>query len=49
MLQLRETLDCVVEKYRRRFESGGYFAAIAKDTFFQFAVDGKAEGCFTLV
>lgn len=49
MLQLRETLDYVVEKYRGRFESGGYFAVIAKDTFFQFAVDGKAEGCFTLV
>lgn len=49
MLQLRETLDYVVENYKARFESEGYFAAVAKDTLFQFAVDGKKEGCLNFV
>lgn len=49
MLQLRETLDYVVENYKARFETGGYFAAVAKDTLFRFAVDGKMEGCLNFV
>lgn len=48
MLQLRETLDYIVENYKPQFEDGGYFAAIAKDTLFRFAVDGKTEGWLKL-
>ncbi len=49
MLQLRETLDYVVENYKARFETGRYFAAVAKDTLFHFVVDGKKEGCLSFV
>lgn len=46
MLQLRETLKLLEEKDGFDWNEGGYAAAISKDSFFSFAVDGKTTGSF---
>jgi len=48
MLQLKETLEFVEKNYSEEFERTGYFAAIAKTTLFNFAIDGKEKGGFVL-
>ena len=48
MLQLRETLEVIEERYSEAFAQSGYFAAICKGTLFSFAVDGNDGGSFTL-
>jgi hypothetical protein len=48
MLQLKETLDLVGKHYADEYARTGYFAAVAKDTLFSFAMDGKETGTFTL-
>lgn len=47
MLQLKETLK-QIDNYYDELERTGYFAAINKGTLFEFAVDGKEIGSFTL-
>ena len=44
MLQLKETLGFVEKNYSNEFKRTGYFAAIAKTTLFNFAIDGKEKG-----
>ena len=46
MLQLRETLQAIKENYPDQMN--GYFAAISKAAFFNFAVDGKKTGSISL-
>lgn len=48
MLQLRETLDRIMKHYKEQYEENGYFAAISKPVFMNFAVDSKEAGSFTL-
>lgn len=48
MLQLRETLELIEKHYPGEYQRKGYFAAIAKSTLFNFAVDGKETGSFEL-
>lgn len=48
MLQLRETLEIIEERYSEQLARTGHFAAISKVTLFAYAVDGKREGRFTL-
>ena len=48
MLQLREMLSLIQEKYVDEHERTGYFAAIDKGVLFAFAIDGKADGKFQL-
>ncbi len=48
MLQLRETLELIAKHYAAEYEQTDYFAAIAKATLFNFAIDGKETGAFTL-
>lgn len=48
MLQLRETLAFIHEHYEEDFQHTDYFAAVAKSTLFQTAIDGKKEGKFTI-
>lgn len=48
MLQLRETLDTVSERYGREYEVSGYLAAVAKGTLFSFVIDRRKTGSFTL-
>lgn len=44
MLQLRETLEWIGTHYEEEYIKSEYFAAIAKGTFFTFAVSGKEDG-----
>lgn len=44
MLQLRETLQAIKENYPEQMD--GYFAAVSKAAFFDFAVEGKKTGSF---
>lgn len=48
MLQLKETLELIEKNYRDEYERTGYFAAVNKGTLFNFAIDGKETGTFTL-
>ena len=48
MLQLRETLDIIHERFPGEYDEGGFFCAIAKGELFSMAVDGKKGGSFTL-
>lgn len=48
MLQLRESLEVIEERYSEAFAQSGYFAAISKGTLFSFAIDGNNGGSFTL-
>ena len=46
MLQLKETLQAIKENYPD--QTNGYFAAVSKAAFFNFAVDGKKTGSLVL-
>lgn len=46
MMQLRETLELIEKHYANLHH--GYFAAIVKGDLFQFAIDSKETGTFTL-
>lgn len=46
MLQLKETLQAIEENYSDQMN--GYFAAVSKAAFFNFVVDGKKTGSFTM-
>ena len=48
MLQLKETLGYITEKYEEEYEESGYFAAICKTTLFRYAMDGEKKGCMRL-
>lgn len=48
MLQLREVLKGIEERYAAEYARTDYFAAVDKGTLFTFAVDGKDNRCFTL-
>lgn len=48
MLQLKETLGYITEKYEAEYEESGYFAAICKTTLFRYAMDGEKKGCLRL-
>ena len=48
MLVLRELLRYIEEHYAAQYGKSGFFAAIRKDAFFGFAVDGKARGRLSL-
>lgn len=48
MLQLRKTLELISKYYADEYERTGYFAAVNKRALFEFAIDGKETGCFTL-
>lgn len=48
MLQLKETLEKIQKHYADEYERTDYFAAICKGTLFEFAIDGKEKGCFTV-
>ena len=48
MLQLRETLGMIEKNYSGAFEKSDYFSAIRKSVLFNFAIDGKKSGSFTL-
>jgi len=44
MLQLRETLKNIEERYSSEYEKNGYFAAISKPVFIAFTIDWKEHG-----
>ena len=48
MLQLKETLRLIEKNYIDEYERSGYFAAITKGALFEFAIDNKISGSFTL-
>ncbi len=48
MLQLRETLELIEKNYPKEYAQSDYFAAVAKQTLFAYAVDGKESGAFTI-
>ncbi len=48
MLQLKETLEHIAKHYAHEYAQTGYFAAIAKETFFAFAISNCQEGGFSL-
>lgn len=48
MLQLREILELIQKDHNGKYEREGYFAAITKDDLFEFAVNGKKNGEFTI-
>lgn len=48
MLQLRETLNIIGEKYETEYESTGYFAAISKVMMFRMVVEGREDGKLVL-
>ncbi len=48
MLQLRETLDIIHERFPGEYDEGGFFCAVAKGELFGIAIDGKKGGGFTL-
>ena len=48
MLRLRELLERVESNYQTVYNSSGYFSAVEKSVFFNFAVYGKEKGKFTL-
>lgn len=44
MLQLKETLDMIVEKHNEEYEKAKFFAAILRGTLFSVAVDTREDG-----
>lgn len=48
MLQLRESLAVIEERYSEAYAQSGYFATISKGTLFSFAIDGNDGGRFLL-
>ena len=48
MLQLRESLAVIDERYSEAYAQSGYFAAISNGTLFSFAIDGNDGGSITL-
>lgn len=48
LLQLKEILQTISKHYAEDYDRTGYFAAIAKGTLFNFAIDGKETGKFSL-
>lgn len=44
MLQLREILNTIEKQYAQDYERTGYFAAVGKETLFEYAVAGKEDG-----
>ena len=48
MLQLRETLDCIEKNFAEEYAAAGYFAAVAKDVLFSYAVNHETGGVLTL-
>ena len=48
MLQLRESLAMIEERYSEAYAQSGYFATISKGTLFSFAIDGNDGGRFLL-
>lgn len=44
MLQLREILNAIEKQYAQDYERTGYFAAVSKETLFEYAVAGKEDG-----
>lgn len=46
MLQLRNTLQAIKKNYPDQMT--GYFAAVSKAAFFNFVVEGKKSGSFTM-
>ena len=44
----KETLGHIAKHYAHEYEQTGYFAAIAKETFFAFAISNCQEGGFSL-
>ncbi len=48
MLQLRETLGLITERYADEYKLTEYFAAVNKGTLFGVAIDGKGTGEFVL-
>lgn len=48
MLQLRETLELIEKHYADEYRRTDCFAAVAKETLFAFAVDGREFGSITL-
>ena len=48
MLQLQESLELIETHYGEEFHARNYFAAVAKGTFFRYAIDGKENGSFIL-
>ena len=47
MLQLKETLD-IIEKEYPNINPNNYLAAVSKTTFFEFVIDNKQNGTFTM-
>ena len=47
MILLKELLKLIEERWAEEYGNSGYFAAIGKDVFFEFAVCGRQEGSFT--
>lgn len=48
MLQLKDTLDWIIDKHKAELELSGCFAAVDAVSFFTYALDGKKEACITL-
>ena len=48
MLQLKELLSLIEKNYSEEYEKNNYFAAINKFIFFEFAINTKDKGSFTL-
>lgn len=48
MLQLKETLACIMKHYKEQYEDREYFAAISKPVFMTHAVDGRETGSFKI-
>lgn len=48
LFQLKETLEIIRKRYQKEYESSGYFAAVSKEAFLTFAVDGNKEAVIRL-
>lgn len=48
MLQLKETLEHILKHYEETYTRSGYFAAISKGTLFNYVLEGREMGSFTL-
>lgn len=48
LLQLKEALDLIGERYAGRYAQSRYFAQVSKGTFLSFALDGRPDASITL-
>lgn len=48
LLQLRETLEAIGQRYAEQYGHSGYFAAVNKATLFDFALEGREGGSIRL-